>query len=123
MIVNKISEREANNKTLRVLKKVKLQEKGNNYPYELSAEEKQKLAIARTMAFEPCIYLFDEPAFSSYPQISVDVFNIIKDLAEEGKTMIIVTHQINLIKNIANKIIFMENGEIFKSGSLEEIFN
>ncbi len=123
MIVNKVPEREANKKALELLRKVKLQGKENSYPYQLSGGQKQRVAIARAMALEPDIYLFDEPTSALDPELSIEVFNTIKSLAEEGQTMIIVTHQINFIKNIANKIIFMENGEILKSGNVEEMFN
>lgn len=123
MIVNKVPEREANKKALELLRKVKLQGKENSYPHQLSGGQKQRVAIARAMALEPDIYLFDEPTSALDPELSIEVFNTIKSLAEEGQTMIIVTHQINFIKNIANKIIFMENGEILKSGNVEEMFN
>jgi len=123
MIVNKVPEREANKKALELLRKVKLQGKENSYPYQLSGGQKQRVAIARAMALDPDIYLFDEPTSALDPELSIEVFNTIKSLAEEGQTMIIVTHQINFIKNIANKIIFMENGEILKSGNVEEMFN
>lgn len=123
MIVNKVPEREANKKALELLRKVKLQGKENSYPHQLSGGQKQRVAIARAMALEPDIYLFDEPTSALDPELSIEVFNTIKGLAEEGQTMIIVTHQINFIKNIANKIIFMENGEILKSGNVEEMFN
>lgn len=123
MIVNKVPEREANKKALELLRKVKLQGKENSYPHQLSGGQKQRVAIARAMALEPDIYLFDEPTSALDPELSIEVFNTIKSLAEEGQTMIIVTHQINFIKNIANKIIFMENGKILKSGNVEEMFN
>jgi len=123
MIVNKVPEREANKKALELLRKVKLQGKENSYPHQLSGGQKQRVAIARAMALEPDIYLFDEPTSALDPELSIEVFNTIKGLAEEGQTMIIVTHQINFIKNIANKIIFMENGKILKSGNVEEMFN
>lgn len=123
MIVNKVPEREANKKALELLRKVKLQGKENSYPHQLSGGQKQRVAIARAMALEPDIYLFDEPTSALDPELSIEVFNTIKSLAEEGQTMIIVTHQINFIKNIANKIIFMENGKILKFGNVEEMFN
>ena len=123
MIVNKVPEREANKKALELLRKVKLQGKENSYPHQLSGGQKQRVAIARAMALEPDIYLFDEPTSALDPELSIEVFNTIKNLTEEGQTMIIVTHQINFIKNIANKIIFMEDGKIFKCGNVDEMFN
>lgn len=123
IIVNKISKEEAFFKAKNLLRKVKLEDKENCYPFSLSGGQKQRVAIARALSMNPEIILFDEPTSALDPELSYEVLETIKSLASEGLTMIIVSHQINFIKKISNKIIFIDNGQILEEGIPVEVLN
>lgn len=123
MIVNKTKKEEAYKLAISILKKVKLEDKMNSYPGSLSGGQKQRVAIARAIAMDPEIVLFDEPTSALDPEIAYEVLDTIKDLANEGLTMIIVTHQIKFIRNIADRIIFIDEGCICEQGTPEQLLD
>ena len=106
-----------------LLKRFNLIDKINNYPKELSGGEKQRVAIIRTLIMKPDIILFDEPTSALDPEMVLEVEEVIKSIADDGMTMIIVSHEMKFIKNVANKVIYMNNGEIIENGSVDDIFN
>lgn len=106
-----------------LLKRFNLVDKINNYPKELSGGEKQRVAIIRTLIMKPDIILFDEPTSALDPEMVLEVEDVIKSIADDGMTMIIVSHEMKFIKNVSNKIIYMNNGEIIETGSVDDIFN
>lgn len=122
-IVKKINKNEAENIAKKILKKVKLHDKFNSYPSQLSGGQKQRVGIARSIAMGSEIILFDEPTSALDPEIATEVLNTIKELADEGFTMIIVTHQINFAKEISDRIIFIDEGKICEEGKPEDIIN
>lgn len=113
---------EAEKTALDMLKKVDLSDKSYVYPVTLSGGQKQRVAIARALAMKPDIMLFDEPTSALDPELVGEVFNTIKTLAEEGMTMIIVTHQMGFAREIADRVIFMENGSFVAEAPPSEFF-
>ncbi len=107
----------------KLLKKVSLEDKEANYPFQLSGGQMQRVAIARALAMNPNIMLFDEPTSALDPELSNDVFCTIKDLAGDGMTMIIVTHEMNFAREVSDRIVFMDEGAIVEQGPPEKIFN
>lgn len=122
-VVKNMNKKSAEELGRSLLAKVKLEDKISQYPGNLSGGEKQRVAIARVLAMEPEIILFDEPTSALDPELAYEVFDIIKLLAEDGLAMVIVTHQIGFIKNLAHRIIFIDNGKISCSGSPDYILN
>lgn len=120
-IVNKMDRKKAEEVALNILKKVKLEDKKNNYPLQLSGGQKQRVAIAREIARGSEIILFDEPTSALDPELSCEVLNTIKSLATEGLTMIIVTHHISFAKEISDRIIFIDEGKICEEGTPEQV--
>jgi polar amino acid transport system ATP-binding protein len=110
-------------KSVDLLEKVGLSAKESVYPANLSGGQKQRVAIARALMMNPDILLFDEPTSALDPELTGEVLKVIKMLAEEHMTMIIVTHEMGFAKEIANKIIFMDNGEIIEVGTPDQLFN
>ncbi len=106
-----------------LLKRFNLLDKINNYPRELSGGEKQRVAIIRTLIMKVKIILFDEPTSALDPEMVSEVENVIKQIAFDGMTMIIVSHEMNFIKNVATKVIYMNDGKIIETGTVEEIFD
>ncbi|WP_342421627.1 amino acid ABC transporter ATP-binding protein [Paenibacillus sp. FSL E2-0178] len=105
-----------------LLSKVGLADKADVYPSMLSGGQKQRVAIARAMMLNPDILLFDEPTSALDPELTGEVLRVIRQLAEEHMTMIIVTHEMNFARDVADRVFFMDNGEIAESGTPEEIF-
>ena len=105
-----------------LLAKVGLSEKAEAYPAQLSGGQQQRVAIARALAMEPEVMLFDEPTSSLDPELVGEVLAVMKDLAAEGMTMIVVTHEMDFARDVADRIIFMDQGQIIETGSPEEIF-
>lgn len=105
-----------------LLKKMGLEDKENAHPCELSGGQQQRVSIARALAMNPDILFFDEPTSALDPELTGEILKVIKDLAAEDMTMVIVTHEMNFAKNVADYIIFMENGYIVEQGSPEEVF-
>ncbi len=122
-VVKKITKNEAEEIAKKILKKVKLDDKFNSYPSQLSGGQKQRVSIARSIAMGSEIILFDEPTSALDLEIAAEVLNTIKELAVEGFTMIIVTHQINFAKEISDRIVFVDEGKICEEGKPEEILN
>ncbi|MDY0132391.1 MAG: amino acid ABC transporter ATP-binding protein [Desulforegulaceae bacterium] len=106
-----------------VLAKVGLSDKKDSHPIKLSGGQKQRVAIARALAMEPKLMLFDEPTSALDPELVGEVFNTIKSLAQEGMTMIIVTHQMGFAREVADRVVFMENGIFVEQGTPEEFFS
>lgn len=105
-----------------LLKKVGLSEKESAYPYELSGGQKQRVAIARALAMSPEIMLFDEPTSALDPELIGEVLQVIKQLASERMTMVIVTHEMNFARDISDRVLFMDEGVVLAEGTPEEIF-
>lgn len=113
---------EAEKEAIKLLKKINLKDKIDKYPSQLSGGEKQRVAIVRALAMNPKMMLFDEPTSALDPEMVGEVLNLMKDLADDGMTMIIVTHEMSFAKDIGSKIVFMDDGKIVEQGSAEEIF-
>lgn len=113
---------EAEKEADRLLEKVGLLDKKHAYPVQLSGGQKQRIAIARALAMKPKIMLFDEPTSALDPEMVKEVLNVIKELAEEGMTMAIVTHEMGFAKEVADRILFMDEGRIIEEGSPRDIF-
>lgn len=119
--VKKMSKRESEETALSLLKKVNMHMKKDSYPKNLSGGQKQRVSIARAIAMNPEFILFDEPTSALDPEMVLDVLNLIKDLAKENRTMIIVTHEISFAKDVADVIVFMDEGIIIEKGRTDEV--
>ncbi|CEN31957.1 MAG: amino acid ABC transporter ATP-binding protein [Paraclostridium sordellii] len=120
--VKKIKKEEAIKDALVLLERVGLLDKKDDYPSQLSGGQKQRIAIARALAMKPDIMLFDEPTSALDPEMVKEVLDVMKELAKEGMTMAVVTHEIGFAKEVADKVVFMDNGFIIEEGSPKEIF-
>ena len=107
----------------KLLKKIDLEDKKKNYPNELSGGQKQRIAIARALIMNPELMLFDEPTSALDPEMIGEVTSLMRQIAKEGMTMIVVSHELNFIKNFATRVIFMDEGKIVEDGTPTEIFN
>ena len=107
---------------MELLEKVGLSDRASAYPDKLSGGQKQRVAIARALMMNPEILLFDEPTSALDPELTGEVLQVMKNLAEEHMTMIVVTHEMGFAKEVANRVMFMDNGEIVESGHPDEIF-
>lgn len=123
IIVQKKSKAEAEKIALKLLKKVGMEERKDFFPSKLSGGQQQRIGIARALAVNPNVLLFDEPTSALDPELVGEVLSTIKSLAEEGITMILVTHEINFAREVANRVIFMDGGRIAADGSPEEIIS
>ena len=121
-IVKKESKEEAEKYALYLLQKVDLSDKANSYPNQLSGGQKQRIAIARALAMKPEVILFDEPTSALDPEMIKEVLDVMRDLAKEGMTMLIVTHEMGFARNVGNRILFMDNGEIIEDCSPKDFF-
>jgi len=119
----KMSKEDAEAKALALLKRVGLDDRANAYPSQLSGGQKQRIAIVRALAMNPEVMLFDEPTSALDPEMVGEVLEVMKELAKEGMTMVVVTHEMGFAKEVADKIIFMEEGKIAEIGSPQEIFH
>lgn len=120
--VKGLSKEEAEEKAYKLLDKVGLREKAHAYPGSLSGGQKQRIAIARALAMEPDVMLFDEPTSALDPEMVGEVLNVMKDLAKEGMTMVVVTHEMGFAKEVGDRILFMDQGKILEQGTAKEIF-
>jgi polar amino acid transport system ATP-binding protein len=120
--LKKMSKAEATEKALGLLDKVGLKDKKDVYPDTLSGGQKQRVAIARALTMNPKIMLFDEPTSALDPEMVGEVLKVMKDLAQEGMTMVVVTHEMNFAKEVSDRVIFMDQGYIMEEGDPEEIF-
>lgn len=121
--VKKVNKEYAKDIAVELLKKVGLEDKKYEYPIKLSGGQKQRLAIARALAMQPEIMLFDEPTSALDPEMVKEVLNVMKSLANEGMTMVVVTHEMGFAKEVGDRVIFMDEGMIIEEGTSEEIFN
>ena len=121
--VKRMDKDEARQKAIEELKKVGLEEKANLYPAQLSGGQKQRVSIARALAMDPKVMLFDEPTSALDPELIGEVLEVIKNLAIQGMTMVLVTHEMGFARSVANEIIFMEGGKILESGPPYQLFN
>ena len=113
----------AKERALELLRRVGLEDKANVYPSKLSGGQKQRCAIARSLAMSPDIMLFDEPTSALDPEMVGEVLDVMKELAKEGMTMVVVTHEMGFAREVADRIIFMDDGYIVEEGTPDEIFN
>ena len=120
--LKKMSQDEANKLGIELLAKVGLSDKANVYPNKLSGGQKQRVAIARALAMNPKIILFDEPTSALDPEMIGEVLEVMKDLAKEGMTMLVVTHEMGFARNVGNRVFFMDQGIILEDAKPSEIF-
>ncbi len=120
--VDKVPKAEARQRALALLKQLGLDDKADAYPHQLSGGQQQRVSIARALALQPKILFFDEPTSALDPELTGEVLKVIKQLAREHMTMIIVTHEMQFARELSDRIIFMENGVIQAEGTPEEIF-
>lgn len=113
----------ARKKAFELLDSINLKDKADYYPNELSGGQKQRVAIIRTLIMEPDIILFDEPTSALDPEMVGEVLELIKNVADTGKTMIIVSHEMNFVKKISNRVMFLENGKIVFDGKTKDFFS
>jgi len=120
-MLKKCSKEEAKKRAEEMLSKVGLSEKAANYPSQLSGGQKQRVAIARALCMQPDIMLFDEPTSALDPEMVGEVLQVMKDLAAEGMTMVIVTHEMGFAREVADRVIFMDGGYIVEEGTPQEV--
>ncbi|QZY57439.1 amino acid ABC transporter ATP-binding protein [Crassaminicella profunda] len=120
--VKKMEKSEAEKIAFRLLKRIGLSDKANNYPNQLSGGQKQRIAIARALAMSPDVMLFDEPTSALDPEMVGEVLDVMKELAAEGMTMVVVTHEMGFAKEVATRVLFMDGGKIVEQSSPQEIF-
>ena len=118
-----LSKEDANNKAMQLLERVGLSDKAGAYPSQLSGGQKQRVAIARALEMNPDIMLFDEPTSALDPEMVGEVLAVMKELARDGMTMIVVTHEIGFAREVASRVIFMEGGYIIEEGTPEEVLD
>ncbi len=123
MKVLKISKAQARERAMALLEKVGLVEKANVYPTKLSGGQQQRVAIARALAMEPQVMLFDEPTSALDPETVGEVLGVMKNLAEDGMTMMVVTHEMGFAREVADRVIFMDDGVVVEQGSPGELFD
>ncbi|OPX45237.1 glutamine transport ATP-binding protein GlnQ [Ruminiclostridium hungatei] len=121
--LNRVQPREAREKAMELLRKVGLESKAEVYPLALSGGQQQRVAIARALAMQPDIMLFDEPTSALDPELVGDVLEVMKQLAKEGMTMVVVTHEMGFAKDVADRVIFMDGGYVIEENTPSEIFS
>lgn len=119
----KKSKADAEKKAMELLNRVGLADRAHAYPSQLSGGQKQRIAIVRALCMEPEVMLFDEPTSALDPEMVGEVLDVMKDLAEQGMTMVVVTHEMGFAKEVADRVIFMDEGVIVEEGTPDEIFN
>ena len=121
--VKNMNKKEAKEKALEELRRVGMEQKADFYPAELSGGQAQRVSIARALAMDPEVMLFDEPTSALDPELTGEVLDVMKNLAQAGMTMLVVTHEMGFASSVANQILFMEDGMILESGTPDKIFN
>jgi polar amino acid transport system ATP-binding protein len=121
-LIRKVSKEEAEKQAIELLRKVGLEDKKNQYPSSLSGGQKQRVAIARALAMNPKVMLFDEPTSALDPEMVGEVLNVMKDLAKEGMTMIVVTHEMGFAREVSDRVIFMDGGYVLEDNTPENVF-
>jgi len=122
-MVKKVPKEEAYRKAVTLLQMVGLAEKENAYPSSLSGGQQQRIAIARALAMEPDVMLFDEPTSALDPEMVGEVLNVMKQLANDGMTMVIVSHEMGFAREVGDRILFIDQGQILEEGPPEQLFN
>ena len=122
LVVRKRSKEEAKDKAIALLRKVGIPEKADSYPDNLSGGQQQRVAIARALAMDPKVMLFDEPTSALDPEMIGEVLDVMKALAREGMTMVVVTHEMGFAREVADRVIFMDQGRIVEEGTPEHFF-
>ena len=120
--VKKMSKAESEKASLRLLEKVGLEEKADSYPIQLSGGQQQRVAIARALALNPRVMMFDEPTSALDPETVNDVLDVMKELAREGMTMVVVTHEMGFAREVADRVVYIDEGRIIEDGKPEDIF-
>lgn len=123
MKTKNVSKEASKKKSMELLKRINLQDKASSFPKQLSGGQKQRIAIVRALAMEPDVMLFDEPTSALDPEMVGEVLKVMKELAAEGMTMVVVTHEMGFAKEVADRVIFMDEGVIQEEGTPEQIFN
>ena len=123
MELHKKSRAEAEAMAMKLLERVGLADRANNYPSQLSGGQKQRIAIVRALCMEPDVMLFDEPTSALDPEMVGEVLEVMKDLAREGMTMVVVTHEMGFAREVGDRVIFMDGGRILEEGTPDQIFN
>ncbi|WP_243354728.1 amino acid ABC transporter ATP-binding protein [Bacillus litorisediminis] len=123
IVIKKMERELARKKAIELLTKVGLANRLDHYPSQLSGGQQQRVAIARALSMEPMVMLYDEPTSALDPELVREVLQVMKDLAKEGMTMMVVTHEMSFARDVADRIIFMDEGRIIEEGSAEEIFS
>ena len=118
-----MTQTEADEKALQLLRRVGLEEKADAYPNQLSGGQKQRIAIVRALAMNPKVMLFDEPTSALDPEMVGEVLNVMKELADSGMTMVVVTHEMGFAREVGNRILFMDGGKIVEQGTPDAVFN
>ena len=122
MKVKGMSKAEATEKALGLLKRVGLEDRANAYPIQLSGGQKQRVAIVRALMMEPEVMLFDEPTSALDPEMVGEVLEVMKELAQTGMTMVVVTHEMGFAREVGNRVLFMADGKLLEEGTPEDIF-
>lgn len=117
-----MTQAEAEEKAIQLLRRVGLEEKANAYPNQLSGGQKQRIAIVRALAMNPKVMLFDEPTSALDPEMVGEVLSVMKELAQDGMTMVVVTHEMGFAREVGSRVLFMDQGKILEQGSPEDIF-
>ena len=123
MKLKKVSKEDASNEAMRLLERVGLAEKADAYPGQLSGGQKQRIAIVRSLAMKPKMMLFDEPTSALDPEMVGEVLEVMKNLADQGMTMAVVTHEMGFAKEVGTRVMFMDEGRILEQGTPEDIFD
>ncbi len=122
MIARKMNKEEAKVKAIKALKKVGMEDRLNHYPSQLSGGQQQRVSIARALVYEPEVIYFDEPTSALDPELIGEVLLTMKQLAESGMTMVVVTHELSFAKNISNKVLFIDKGEVIENTDSKSFF-
>ena len=121
--IKKVPKAEAEQKAMTLLGRVGLADRANDYPAQLSGGQKQRVAIVRALAMEPEVMLFDEPTSALDPEMVGEVLDLMRDLAKDGMTMAVVTHEMGFAREVADRVVFMADGKILEEGSPTDIFD
>ena len=121
--VKKVPQEQAEKKAMELLDRVGLADRADAYPIQLSGGQKQRVAIVRALAMEPDVMLFDEPTSALDPEMVGEVLDVMKKLAREGMTMVVVTHEMGFAREVGNRVLFMADGKLLEQGTPDEIFN
>ncbi len=119
----RMTKQEAEERAMALLRRVGLEDKANAYPSQLSGGQKQRIAIVRALAMDPKVILFDEPTSALDPEMVGEVLTVMKELAAEGMTMVVVTHEMGFAREVSDRVMFMDEGKIVEQGSPDELFN